>query len=54
MLTGYKTYILAVVAVLYALFGVFQGWMSGEQALQIIWTGLAAAGLRSGIASIKA
>lgn len=51
MLSGYKTYILAVAAIAYGLFGVFQGWLTGDQAMQIIWSGLTAAGLRAAIAA---
>lgn len=53
MLSGYKTYLLAVAAIAYGLYGVFQGWMTGDQAIQVIWSGLTAAGLRAGIAANK-
>lgn len=53
MLSGYKTYILAVVAIAYGFIGFYAGWIDSAQSLQIIWGGLAAAGLRSGIAASK-
>lgn len=49
MLNGYKTYILAALAVVYGVLGFVMGWIPNDQALQVIWIGLTAAGLRNAI-----
>lgn len=51
MLSGYKTYILAVLAVVYGVIGFYSGWIDSVTSLQVIWSGLAAAGIRNGIAN---
>lgn len=51
MLSGYKTYLVCAVAVLYAVFGVLSGNLDMNAAVQIVLTALAAAGLRHGIST---
>ena len=48
---GYKTYILAGVAIVYAVIGFFSGYMDIKQASDIILAALGFAGLRSGVDS---
>lgn len=45
-LKGKLTYILAVLSIAYGIFGFLMGYMDGEQAMMVIWTGLAAFGIR--------
>lgn len=54
MFSGYKTYVLAALAVAYGIIGFYSGWIDSTQSLQVIWSGLAAAGIRSGIAAVAA
>lgn len=49
MLSGYKTYIVGVASILYAGFGLTQGWLDSVQAMQIIQVALASMGLRAAI-----
>lgn len=48
-MNGYKTYTVAAVAVLWALYGWFSGYLDPTAAQQIIETALVGAGLRSAI-----
>lgn len=52
-LSGKKTYILVVAAVLYAITGYFLGNFDANTAMQMIWAALTAAGLRAGISKGK-
>lgn len=49
--SGYKTYILAGLAVVYGVIGLIIGQLTPEQAGTIIWGGLTAAALRRGIST---
>ena len=48
-LTGKKTYIVATVGVLYAIFGYFYGALTPSAAVQVVLAALAVAGLRNGL-----
>lgn len=48
-LAGKKTYIIAFGTIAYALFGWAMGYMDQDAAMQLLATGLAAAGLRHGL-----
>ncbi len=50
-LQGKRTYILGFAAVLWGLFGALDGLTTWGAALPIIWSGLAALGIRSAIAN---
>jgi len=49
MLEGKKTYILVLVALVYAVSAFFTDNISGETAVQEIWTALTVAGLRNAV-----
>lgn len=49
MLSGYKTYLLAIVAIVYAVSSYYTGHTDGKVTLDMIWTALTAAALRNGI-----
>lgn len=51
MLSGYKTYIVAIAALLWAAVGYYFGYLDVKGATEIVSIGLAAAGLRSGMNS---
>lgn len=50
-INGYKTYGLAVLAVVYAVSGYFTAHLGGKEALDIIWAALSVAAIRHGIAN---
>lgn len=50
-MSGYKTYIVCGIAVIYAVTGFISGNLDGNAAVQVILTALAAAGLRHGIST---
>ena len=49
VLQGKLSYLLAALAVLWALVGYFAGWVELEQALTVAWGGLAVFGIRRAI-----
>ena len=49
MLEGYKTYSVVVVALVYAVVGVYGGYIDGTTAAQVVLAALGAAGLRNAI-----
>jgi len=49
MLSGYKTYIVCAVAVIYAVAGFYTGNLDLNAAIQVVLAALGAAGLRHGI-----
>lgn len=51
-LSGYKTYVLAVVAVVTGVAGYLVGDMSMMDALNYVWVGGVAAALRAGVAKV--
>jgi hypothetical protein len=51
MLNGYKTYILALVGIVYGIVGWIWYGLDPVTAQEIIWAGLTAAAIRAGIAS---
>ncbi len=51
MLNGYKTYALAVLAVVYAVAAYYTGHISQPVMLQEIWAALTASALRHGIST---
>lgn len=52
MLSGYKTYILSIVAVIYGVSGFFYGVLDAKAAVDIIWAGLTGASMRAAIAKV--
>jgi hypothetical protein len=48
-LKGYKTYIIGICGILYALFGFVTGHLDSQTAIQLFFGSLAAMGLRNGI-----
>lgn len=52
-MSGYKTYILAALAVAYGVIGLVIGQLDPSQAGTIIWGGLTAAALRHGISTTQ-
>lgn len=54
ILSGYRTYILAFVLILYAVAKYLVGDLTAEEALDKAWTGGIAAALRAGIARYEA
>ena len=48
-MSGYKTYIVCAVAIIYALSGFATGHLDGNAAIETVLAALAAAGLRHGI-----
>ena len=46
---GKLTYTLAALAIVYGALGFFLGWLEQEAALNVIWIGLAAFGLRRAV-----
>ena len=46
---GKLTYALAASAIVYGLVGLVAGWVDSAQALEIVWIGLAAFGLRRAV-----
>jgi len=52
MLSGYKTYIVGSLGVIWALLGLIFGWVESTQAINIILASLGAMGLRAGIKTI--
>jgi len=51
LMQGYKTYILALVAVIYAIAGFYSGHIAGQDAVNMMWAALTAGALRHGIAN---
>lgn len=51
MLTGYKTYIVCAVAIIYAVSGFYTGNLDLNTAFQVVLAALGAAGLRHGIST---
>jgi membrane protein implicated in regulation of membrane protease activity len=49
-MSGYLTYSLAVAAILWGVTGFLFGWTDTQTAMQAIWSGLAAFGLRRAVA----
>ena len=49
MLTGWKTYIVCAVGIIYAIAGVYTGHLDGTTAVNVILAALGAAGLRNAI-----
>lgn len=49
MLSGYKTYIVSAIMILYALSGFYIGQLEADVAMQFIFNALGIAALRSGI-----
>jgi len=49
MLNGYKTYIVAVVSIAWAVFGLAQGMIDGVTATNVILAALGAVGIRNAI-----
>lgn len=49
MLKGKLTYILAGVAILWGAVGYLFNWTDGHTAIEIVWTGLTAFGLRRAV-----
>lgn len=49
---GYKTYLIALAMVCYAILGMAAGWINGSVGLPIIMNGLALAGLRHGVQKV--
>ena len=52
-LNGYRTYVLAVVAVVTGVAGYLLGDMSAMEAMNYVWAGGVAAALRAGVESVK-
>ncbi len=52
-LSGKKTYILAGVAIIYAVTGYFLGHTDANTTMGMVWAALTAAALRGGISSSK-
>lgn len=50
-MSGYKTYIVCAVAIVYAITGVMSGHLDMNSAVGVILAALGAAGLRHGIAN---
>lgn len=48
-LSGFKTYIVCALGLVYAAIGFSMGWLDSAQAMQFVQISLAAAGLRSAI-----
>ncbi len=48
-MTGYKTYVVAALGIIYAVAGFLTGHVDGNSAIEVILAALGAAGLRSGI-----
>ncbi len=48
-LSGKLTYILAAAAILWGVLGALAGWTTWGEALPVIWSGLAAFGIRRAI-----
>jgi hypothetical protein len=48
-LTGYKTYILGTLGILYAVGGFFTGHLDSQSALGVLFASLTAMGIRNGI-----
>ena len=53
MLNGYKTYILAGLALVYAISGFFTGHIDANTAVETVFAALGAASLRHGIANTQ-
>ena len=53
MLQGKLTFILAALAILGGVSGYILGYTEGEQAIQMVWAGLAAFGIRRAINNVK-
>jgi hypothetical protein len=51
-LQGKKTYIVAAALIAYAIFGVYTGQLSQDQAVQVVLNGLGLSALRAGISKI--
>ncbi len=51
-LNGKLTYILGFAAIGWGVLGIMQGWTSAGDAMPVIWTGLAALGIRRAISNI--
>lgn len=49
LLKGKLTYILAATAVVWGVIGYLSGWIEGVQAMEVIWLGLTAFGIRRAI-----
>ena len=52
-LSGKKSYILAVLGVIYAVSGYILGNLDSKSALEIVWASLSVSALRSGISKVK-
>ena len=52
-LNGYKTYIVAAVAVIYAVSGFFTGHLDANTAIETVLTALGAASLRHGMTTTE-
>ncbi len=46
---GKRTYLLAIAAIIYSIAGYVTGHIDGQTAVDMIWTALATAGIRSGV-----
>lgn len=51
-LQGKKTYIVALALIAYAIFGVYTGQLSQDQAVQVVLNGLGLSALRASISKI--
>lgn len=52
-LSGYKTYIVVVAMIAYALIGIYLGQVTQEQAMQLVLNALGLAGLRSSVSRVE-
>lgn len=52
-LSGYKTYILAFLAVLYAVSGYFTGHLDAQAAMDAVWVGLTAFSMRAAVSKVN-
>lgn len=52
LLSGKKTYLLAIAAIVYALAGFVTGNVAGDEAIRIIWEALTAAAIRAGVSKM--
>jgi hypothetical protein len=50
-LSGYKTYIVCAIAIIYAVAGFYTGNLDANAAFQVVLTALGAAGIRHGIST---
>jgi len=50
-MSGYKTYIVCVVAIVYAVAGFYTGHLDTNAAMQVVLAALGAAGLRNAIST---